>query len=72
MTPRDAKGRFTTRQHADALAAERLLERAVEEAVSVLRSRTWPLPGAGSQVATARETLLHAGRSAELLLRGVA
>lgn len=33
---RDAHGRFTTAQHADALAAERLLERAVAEAVRVI------------------------------------
>lgn len=33
---RDARGRLTTRQHADVEAAERLLERAVEEARRVM------------------------------------
>ena len=36
MIARDAHGRFTTAQHADALAAERLLEAAVAEARRVI------------------------------------
>lgn len=64
---RDAQGRFTTAQHADALAAERLLERAVAEAVRVLRPRRSPF-----DYDAAEEVLRHAGHAADLLMGGAA
>lgn len=71
VTPRDARGRFTTAQHADALAAERLLERAVAEAVRLMRRGVYRIPAGsrveGDHVYLAEHTLLAAGRSAELL-----
>ena len=75
MTARDSRGRFVS---PDAAAAERVLQRAVEEAIerlTVRRSRIALVqPGGGCEVVTdtepSRQILLHAAKACEPLLRG--
>ena len=72
MTARNAQGRFVSAQQADALTAERVLERAVEEAVTLLRRGLYGPRGArkveADHLFIARGHLAHAGHAADLLL----
>lgn len=83
MTARDSRGRFVS---PDAAAAERVLQRAVEEAIAVLRRGLYksaeidPAQGGIERVARrhieadhrflAKRALEHAAHAAEPLLRG--
>ena len=81
MTARNSKGQFVS---PDAAAAERVLERAVEEAIAMLRRGLYrevisTIDGRVVKVVkgieadhkwTARQALLHAAHAVEPLLRG--